>query len=237
VDFHERLKSALDWAGPEWSVRQLHTQLVARKVRGSSRTMIHIYLKGDKTPRPDWIESVAELLGVRRSWLQDGNGRMTESEEFSSGNELQQFYEKTWRNMGQVMMDEGIPTPVHSILVHLMQETYGRENPTPTELARLTRDQELFEQGITREEYFALLDEDTKERAERGYSLERTEAISKRWIRAFLKKNLNLGITRGIGRENAIAALLNQVAVLYMHMGRRPNIRLPHVEGDRVRYF
>jgi hypothetical protein len=74
-----RLQQAL--ARRKKSIRWLQSELKAVNVPASSYGSVRAYVKGDTTPRPDWLQAAAAVLGVRMEWLARGTGAMTQAEE------------------------------------------------------------------------------------------------------------------------------------------------------------
>jgi len=65
--------------GKPMSVRSFAAAMRARKPRprGSTRAMVHRYLKGTTTPRSDFIAAAAATLGLNAEWLESGTGHET----------------------------------------------------------------------------------------------------------------------------------------------------------------
>lgn len=71
VAFGQRLEREVRaWRG----IRAFHKAMHARKVRGSSLPAIYSYIRGDTSPRPEFLRAAAEVLGVNREWLESGRG-------------------------------------------------------------------------------------------------------------------------------------------------------------------
>lgn len=77
----ERLKRYIgDEPGKRMSIRRFSELMQARqpKPRGSTRTMIHLYLRDDSsTPRIEFLEAAAAILDVSPEWLRSGKGQPT----------------------------------------------------------------------------------------------------------------------------------------------------------------
>jgi len=69
----DRLRSAIKQWG---SINRLSQELADRDIPGHTRSMLHRYLKGDPAPPSTFLRAVAPILGVRREWLQFGEGEM-----------------------------------------------------------------------------------------------------------------------------------------------------------------
>ena len=84
MSFADRFEQALKKAK---SIRAFHEEISNSEkwgsVPGSSYSMIHRYLRGKATPPVEFIETAAEILGVRAAWLRTGEGGPTEEEELA----------------------------------------------------------------------------------------------------------------------------------------------------------
>ena len=72
-----RLKAEIE----SWGSKRAFAEAMAETgVRGSTRTMIHRYLRGDPEPPPRVLRAAAEVLGVSPEYLIRGEGPRTETE-------------------------------------------------------------------------------------------------------------------------------------------------------------
>lgn len=74
----DRLRKAIEgWR--TGSIREFQREIdpicKTRRVRGSSYSMVHSYLRGDPVPPVAFLEIAAEVLGVRAAWLLSGEGK------------------------------------------------------------------------------------------------------------------------------------------------------------------
>jgi hypothetical protein len=78
----ERLAAALELArarDPKWSMNRLARELRARGIRGSSYGSIRNYVVGNSEPPLEVLFAAAELLGVRREYLAEGQPPIIEA--------------------------------------------------------------------------------------------------------------------------------------------------------------
>lgn len=75
----ERLKHAMQ--RHKKSIRRLHLELKAAKVRGASYANVHAYVGGRREPSVGFLRAAAGALQVRESWLISDDGMPTQVEE------------------------------------------------------------------------------------------------------------------------------------------------------------
>ena len=75
----ERLKYAMQ--RQKKSIRRLHLELKAAKVRGASYANVHAYVGGRREPSVGFLRAAAGALQVRESWLISDDGMPTQVEE------------------------------------------------------------------------------------------------------------------------------------------------------------
>ena len=63
------------------SIRAFQQALQERGVRGSTYASVHSYVRGDATPGLEFVETAADVLGVRPEWLAFERGRPTQAEQ------------------------------------------------------------------------------------------------------------------------------------------------------------
>lgn len=76
----ERIRAEL--ARQRWSITAFSNMLRDRGLtgRGATRAMLYRYMNQEVEPPPEFINTAAELLGVRAAWLATGEGARTEAE-------------------------------------------------------------------------------------------------------------------------------------------------------------
>lgn len=63
------------------SIRAFQQALQERGARGSAYASVHSYVKGEAIPSLEFVETAADVLGVRPEWLGFGRGEPTEEQE------------------------------------------------------------------------------------------------------------------------------------------------------------
>ncbi|HST60932.1 MAG TPA: Ku protein [Longimicrobium sp.] len=93
--FGRRLASALQWWGGTKS--QFTEEMKTRGIRGSSLPSLASYLNDEVVPRLEWQLAAAEILGIRASWLGNGEGEARAADQAitdqvaSEASELEQY--------------------------------------------------------------------------------------------------------------------------------------------------
>lgn len=114
--------------GKRMTISGFHRALQRRKPkpRGSTRGMIHRYLKG-AVPPAEFIEAAADILGVSPEWLAFGRGPMTEPEQ-ELGRSSDGMTDEVRQLWGTVPELANLPYVVTvALLDHLWQHEQKRE--------------------------------------------------------------------------------------------------------------
>lgn len=121
-----------------------------RGVAASTYPTIDTYLKGDSSPRLDFVREAAELLGVRAAWLAFEDGGKTEEEEKARQNVQTGIGEPIRASTPGEMVAERFP--MYGVLSPWAREVI-REAVRRTAEAELRRGPHPPSEGIQREEH------------------------------------------------------------------------------------
>lgn len=143
-----RLRNAIERWG---SIRRFQQEMRKRNVKGSSYPRIHDYLKDKITPTQEFLLAAADLMGVRASWLIDGEGETTIAEAAQERVILEERYEPVAEEVEGLIAWEFETFPkLPAAARALVWETFQHHNSHALSVSIWTGEPKLSHRAIAR---------------------------------------------------------------------------------------